>query len=95
MIRITVNAYGIKEKYSFEELIDINEPLTNLYSWKKEETLTIIYTSGTTGKSKGVMHAAGAFRAVVMSAIPQLELPHQACHDLLFTTKSYSGKGRN
>jgi long-chain acyl-CoA synthetase len=77
MIRITVNAYGIKEKYSFEELIDINEPLTNLYSWKKEETLTIIYTSGTTGKSKGVMHAAGAFRAVVMSAIPQLELPHQ------------------
>src|SRR6476620_8879969 len=27
MIRISVNAYGIKEKYSLEELIDKNEPL--------------------------------------------------------------------
>ena len=49
----------------------------NIYSWKKDEILTIIYTSGTTGKSKGVMHAAGAFGAVITAAIPQLELPHQ------------------
>ncbi|HEY5772412.1 MAG TPA: AMP-binding protein [Chitinophagaceae bacterium] len=77
MIRISVDMYGIKEKYTLEELINKNEPLSNCYSWKKEEILTIIYTSGTTGKSKGVMHAAGAFGAVITAAIQQLELPHQ------------------
>jgi len=77
MIRISVTAYGIKEKHSIEELITENEPLSNIYSWKKEDVLTIIYTSGTTGKSKGVMHAADAFSAVITVAIPQLELPHQ------------------
>ncbi|HEY5966457.1 MAG TPA: AMP-binding protein [Chitinophagaceae bacterium] len=77
MIRISVSAYGIKEKISIEELISKNEPLNNIYSWKKEEVLTIIYTSGTTGKSKGVMHAAGAFNAVITAAIRQLELPNQ------------------
>jgi len=75
MIRISVNAYGIKEKHSIEELVIKNEPLNNIYSWKKEEVLTIIYTSGTTGKSKGVMHAAGTFDAVLTAAIPSLELP--------------------
>ena len=49
-VRISVNAYGIKEKYTIEELIEKNEPIANIYSWKKEEILTIIYTSGTTGK---------------------------------------------
>jgi long-chain acyl-CoA synthetase len=77
MIRISVNAYGIKEKHTIEELIDKNEPLNNFYSWKKDEVLTIIYTSGTTGKSKGVMHVAGTFGATLTAAIPQLELPHQ------------------
>jgi len=77
MIRISVNMFGLKEKYSVEELIDENEPLADLYSWKKEEVLTIIYTSGTTGKSKGVMHAAGAFGAVITAAISSLELPMQ------------------
>src|SRR4030095_3013788 len=72
-----VKAFGINERYSIEELINKNEPLNILYSWKNEEILTIIYTSGTTGKSKGVMHAAGAFGAVITAAIPQLELPHQ------------------
>ena len=77
MIRIGVNAYGIKEKHTVEELIDKNEPIADSYSWKNDEILTIIYTSGTTGKSKGVMHAAGTFGAVLTAAIPQLELPHQ------------------
>src|SRR6187399_1481179 len=75
VIRISVTAYGIKEKHSIEELISNNEPLNNIYSWKKEEVLTIIYTSGTTGKSKGVMHTAGAFGAVITAAISSLELP--------------------
>jgi long-chain acyl-CoA synthetase len=77
MIRIGVKAFGINERYSIEELINKNEPLNILYSWKNEEILTIIYTSGTTGKSKGVMHTAGSFLAVITAAIPQLELPHQ------------------
>jgi len=77
MIRISVTAYGINEKHSIEELIAENEQLSNIYPWNKEDVLTIIYTSGTTGKSKGVMHAAGAFGAVHTAAIQQLELPHQ------------------
>lgn len=77
MLRISVNMYGIKEKYTMEELIDKNELLADHYSWKKDEILTIIYTSGTTGKSKGVMHTAGAFGAVITAAISQLDLPHQ------------------
>ncbi|HEU5168532.1 MAG TPA: AMP-binding protein [Chitinophagaceae bacterium] len=77
MIRIGVKAFGINEQHSIEELINKNEPLNILYSWKNEEILTIIYTSGTTGKSKGVMHTAGSFLAVITAAIPQLELPHQ------------------
>jgi long-chain acyl-CoA synthetase len=75
MIRISVTAYGIKERYSIEELIIKNEPLNNIHSWKKDDVLTIIYTSGTTGKSKGVMHSAGAFGVVLTTAIPSLELP--------------------
>ena len=77
LVRVSVNAYGIKEQYSIEELIQKNEPLSTFYSWKADEVLTIIYTSGTTGKSKGVMHAAGAFGATLDAGIPSLELPHQ------------------
>ena len=77
MIRISVAMYGIKEKYTIEDLIERNEPITNCYSWKEDEILIIIYTSGTTGKSKGVMHAAGSFGEVLFPAIPELELPHQ------------------
>jgi long-chain acyl-CoA synthetase len=77
MVRISVDMYGIKEKQTVEELINKNQPLANCYSWKKEEILTIIYTSGTTGKSKGVMHTAGAFSAVITAAVSQLELPMQ------------------
>ena len=77
MIRISVAMFGINEKYTVEELIEKNEPISNCYSWKKDQILTIIYTSGTTGKSKGVMHAAGSFGAVLNAGIPALELPHQ------------------
>ena len=65
LIRISVSAYGISEQHRMETLIEKNQPLEKIHSWKKEEVLTIIYTSGTTGKSKGVMHAVGAFNAVI------------------------------
>jgi len=77
IIRISVDMYGIKEQHNIEELIQKNEPLPDLYSWKADEILTIIYTSGTTGKSKGVMHYARAFGATLDAGIPTLELPHQ------------------
>jgi long-chain acyl-CoA synthetase len=78
IIRIGVNAYGINEQYSFEELIKKNDPLPTLYPWKQDEIMTIIYTSGTTGKSKGVMHVASAFGATLDVGIPTLKLPQQA-----------------
>jgi long-chain acyl-CoA synthetase len=77
LIRISVNAYGIKEQYVFEELIQKNEPVSTIYSWKPDEILTIIYTSGTTGKSKGVMHYARSFSLILNVGIPALELPYQ------------------
>ena len=77
IIRISVDMYGIKEQHRMEELIEDNEPLRDIYSWKADEILTIIYTSGTTGKSKGVMHYARAFGATLSAGIPALELPHQ------------------
>lgn len=76
-IRIGINSYGIKEKYSVEELIEKNIPLSISYSWKTDDIITIIYTSGTTGKSKGVMHAAKAFGATLDAGILSLELPYQ------------------
>jgi len=75
LIRISVNAYGISEQFSMETLIERNQPLSSVHSWKKDDLLTIIYTSGTTGKSKGVMHTVGAFDAVLSVGIAQLELP--------------------
>ena len=77
LIRIGINEYGIKEQWSFEEMIANNEPLPQLYKWSSDEILTIIYTSGTTGISKGVMHCAGAFGSTHNAAAPELELPHQ------------------
>lgn len=77
MIRISMSSYGINEQYTVEKMIAGNEPLQTFYTWSKDEILTIIYTSGTTGKSKGVMHCAGAFGAILAAAVPQLELPDQ------------------
>ena len=77
MIRISVSEYGIKERYSMEDIVANNEPLTEVYEWKRDEVLTIIYTSGTTGKSKGVMHTPGNYDATLNVAIPELDLPFQ------------------
>jgi len=78
MLKIGMETYNINEQFSFERLIETNDPLSSLYSWNNEEIMTIIYTSGTTGKSKGVMHCVGAFGATFSAAAPELELPHHA-----------------
>jgi len=59
MPTISVELYGIKEKYSWENLISENEPLQNTSNQDSENLFTIIYTSGTTGNPKGVMHTDG------------------------------------
>ena len=82
MLRIGVEAYNIHEQYSFEKIIETNEPASSVYPWTDEEIMTIIYTSGTTGKSKGVMHCVGAFGATFSAAAPYLKLP---LHPRLFS----------
>jgi long-chain acyl-CoA synthetase len=77
MIKISVDAFGIRGQYTIEELIDKNQRLENVYSWQPKDILTIIYTSGTTGKSKGVMHTAEAFDAVVPLVVGHLSMPLQ------------------
>src|SRR5688572_15368475 len=46
IININVNMYGIKEEHCFEEISNRKAPITNLYSWKETDILTIIYPSG-------------------------------------------------
>jgi len=56
---ISVEMYGIKEEYIWENLIVQNEPLQQTAEQDTEHLFTIIYTSGTTGNPKGVMHTVG------------------------------------
>jgi len=56
---ISVVMYGIKEEFTWENLIIQNEPLQNPVKLDPEDLFTIIYTSGTTGNPKGVMHTVG------------------------------------
>jgi long-chain acyl-CoA synthetase len=73
--KIGVELYGIKETYSWEQLVQQNAPLNEVSDWKRDELLTIMYTSGTTGKPKGVMHTAGNFDVTLTDAISELKLP--------------------
>ena len=77
MTRISFDAYGLKDQYTWSELIAAHEPMQELYEWKHEDLLTIIYTSGTTGVPKGVMHTAGNFDAALTTAIRELRLPQR------------------
>ncbi len=58
---ISVEMYGIKETYTWENIIVQHEPLKNLPKFNPADLITIIYTSGTTGLPKGVMHTIGNF----------------------------------
>jgi long-chain acyl-CoA synthetase len=70
IVKISVDAYGLHEKYSLEKFISEQPPLTELYQWNKDDLLTIIYTSGTTGMAKGVMHGVEAFYSTLHQVIP-------------------------
>lgn len=75
VVRIGMETYGVHEAKSWENLIKTEKPTTEIYSWKKDDLLTIIYTSGTTGIPKGVMHSVEAFDAVAQIVITDHQLP--------------------
>ena len=78
MLRISFDDYGIKEQYTWNDLISKHEPLQELNNPSQDDLMTIIYTSGTTGVSKGVMHTYGNFDRTLTKALPQLQLPERS-----------------
>lgn len=82
LLSIGIEAYGVKEKYSWEKIVAEQTPLADMYPWTTDDLLTIMYTSGTTGKPKGVMHTAGNFDAVIKVAVSDLKIPN---HPRLFS----------
>ena len=73
--KIGVEAYGIDEELSWEELIEQHEPLQEINNPHKEDLVTIIYTSGTTGVPKGVMHTYDNFTIYINTACEVLKFP--------------------
>ncbi len=73
-IKIGINAYQIKEKLSWEDMVKSSKALEELPEQKSEDLLTIMYTSGTTGPPKGVMHSVGSFTAVTNTAVKAIGL---------------------
>jgi long-chain acyl-CoA synthetase len=78
IIRISFDDYGIKEQYTWNELISKHEPVQEVNDPQPDDLMTIIYTSGTTGTSKGVMHTYGNFDRTLSKALPQLQLPQRS-----------------
>ena len=75
VIRIGIEMYGIHETHSWEKIINTEKPITDIYSWKKDDLLTIIYTSGTTGNPKGVMHSVEAVDTYAQVGMGDLKIP--------------------
>ena len=53
--------YKTPGEVSWEQILEQNEPLTELEPAEPDELISIIYTSGTTGMPKGVMHSIRNF----------------------------------
>ncbi len=77
VIAISIEAYGLQETYTWEKLVQQNEPLQELHQWQPKDIFTIVYTSGTTGNPKGVMHRVESVEAVTAVGIRDLQLPHE------------------
>lgn len=58
---ISVKTFGGNTGIYWEDIMNQEEELLDLYMPKNDDLRTIIYTSGTTGLPKGVMHTTGNF----------------------------------
>ncbi len=72
---IGVEAYGINEQDSWENIISTETIGVDIKYPKPEDLHTIIYTSGTTGTPKGVMHSANNFMVSVETLSKIIKLP--------------------
>lgn len=78
IIRISVEAYGIHEPYTWEGIMKSHEPITDFTPPQPDDLMTIVYTSGTTGKPKGVMHVFKSFHATLSAARQAIPFPERA-----------------
>lgn len=72
---ISVGLYGENQGDIWEDIVEEQEPISEVYQQKADDLITIIYTSGTTGNPKGVMHTVGNFMESTNTLIKLFALP--------------------
>lgn len=75
IVRIGVEAYGIHEEHTWEQLVANQPAIRTPAAIRAEDLMTIVYTSGTTGKPKGVMHAFHSFHTTLSAARQAIPFP--------------------
>jgi long-chain acyl-CoA synthetase len=76
MPRISVRMYNQDEGAIWEDLVESQQPLQEIYNQQPHDLHTIIYTSGTTGVPKGVMHTSGNLMVSANTLTTLFELPN-------------------
>lgn len=72
--KISIEAYGINEEQTWEQLVNQSQPINEIHNWNGEQVFTIIYTSGTTGYPKGVMHTINSVDCVLQEVLEFLQV---------------------
>lgn len=76
--KIGIAAFGTTEEYTWETLLETNEPIAEPHKQSPDDLTTIMYTSGTTGKPKGAMHTSSNISGTIQTAIEVIDLPDGA-----------------